>query len=379
MVSFVSLTFALALLVTTQASTTCTVTKDQSGDDSLSIASAFTTCANGGTVVFEKGVNYTMNSLVSLQNVNNVKIKFLANVYLPSYTPNKYNKDGAYFLIGGSNITWDGHRTGTFIGGGQTWWDALDKTAPTLFRIEATHSTFRRFNILNSPRAHMRVKNSDGVTLDGLYFYTASSNEKLPKNTDALDISSSKNIVFKNSNITIGDDCVAINDDTYNITVSDITCAGGHGFSIGSLGKNKSTNHVGGISFRDSTCNGCENGVRIKTWAGGFGSVTDIKFENVALNNVDNPVLITTHYCDDNAMQYCNGNDSYSLNISDVFIKNIRGSVSNLGQPIVNVNCSVLSSCTGFTLSKIDITASNNTKPNVCEYLEGSDKISYCK
>lgn len=110
-----------------------------------------------------------------------------------------------------------------------------------------------------------------------------------------------------------------------NVTLSKITCNGGHGFSVGSLGKGGANQHVKTVRIHDSVCNDCQNGVRIKTWPGGKGSVSDIKFNNVELNNVENPILITTHYCDKNQMNYCTNNDKTSLSISDVVISDITG------------------------------------------------------
>lgn len=110
-----------------------------------------------------------------------------------------------------------------------------------------------------------------------------------------------------------------------NITLSNIVCNGGHGFSVGSLGKNGKSETVKTVRVLDSTCNNCQNGVRIKTWPGGEGSVTDVKYQNIVLKNVDNPLLVTTHYCDSNQMTYCNKNDDSSLSISGVTFKNISG------------------------------------------------------
>lgn len=58
----------------------------------------------------------------------------------------------------------------------------------------------------------MRIKNSNNILVHNVTFHTASSNIcYLPKNTDALQITQSSNIVFKDSYLTVGDDCTAIN------------------------------------------------------------------------------------------------------------------------------------------------------------------------
>ena len=83
-------------------------------------------------------------------------------------------------------------------------WDAKDTTAPTVLRITATNSDFGHFTIKNSPRAHMGLTGSDYVNLHDVTLNTVSSNSNLPKNTDGLDVSSSTNVIFQNSVLTIG-------------------------------------------------------------------------------------------------------------------------------------------------------------------------------
>ncbi|RCH89836.1 hypothetical protein CU098_006083 [Rhizopus stolonifer] len=335
MVYIPSISSSLALITVlasaAQAATICTVATGSS-DAATAITTAFTNCANGGTVVFTKGATYNLNSLVSV----------------------------------------------TGLKGTKKWWDAGDKKAPTVLRITATSSSFSNFIIKQAPRAHIGITSSTGVTLNKITMNTVSSSSNDAHNTDAVDISNSKNIVWTNSDVTNGDDCLAINGNTSNVTLSGISCTGSHGFSVGSLGKGGETDVVSDITVKGSKCTNCQNGVRIKTWPGGKGSVSGITFSDVTLTNVDNPILITTHYCDNNQKSYCTGNDASSLTISDVVLKDISGSVSTAGNPILNVNCSTKTPCSDFTLTDISITKQSKTKSNICTNLSGSSKISYC-
>ncbi|KAI8373292.1 pectin lyase fold/virulence factor [Blakeslea trispora] len=371
-----SLVLSTLFAYTVQAGKTCTVQKSDT-DDSLTITDAFKQCSSGGTVVFPKGSNYTLDSIVDVSGLKNVKVKFYGTVNLPEYNK-KYSNESVYFNIKGSHIKFDGGGVGTFQGDGQQWWDKLDKSSPTVLGITANNSEFKGFKMINAPRYHMEVFSSHKVTLKDIYIHTASINENRPKNTDALDIYNSTDITFRDSTVTVGDDCLSVKDNATNIIAKNLNCTGGHGFSVGSLGKNYAYNYVKGIHVSDSYCSNCQNGVRIKTWPGGNGAVSDIVFENVELVNSENPVIITTHYCDNNQMQYCWPNIDKSLSISGITVKNIRGSVSNDGNPVINVNCSSTSPCSDFTLQNINISRSNNTPANVCDHLEGSDKIAYC-
>jgi polygalacturonase len=79
-------------------------------------------------------------------------------------------------------------------------------------------------------------------------------------------------MVLSNTIVKNQDDCVAVTSGT-NITVTGMTCSGGHGLSIGSVG-GKSDNTVTDITFSDSTVSNSQNGCRIKTNSGTTGTVS---------------------------------------------------------------------------------------------------------
>ncbi|OBZ83117.1 Exopolygalacturonase rpg16 [Choanephora cucurbitarum] len=380
MVYVPSLTSAFALLTvlaTSAQAATCTVSNK--GNVANNIVSAFNNCKNGGTVVFTKGVTYNLNDLVQVQGLKNVNVHFYGTLNLPDYNT-KYNGKSAYFIIKGDKINFDGGNTGVFNGNGQKWWDAKNRKAPTVLRITATGgSNFANFKIVQAPRAHIGITSSDGVTLNKITINTVSKSSNDAHNTDAVDISNSKNVNWFNSVVRNGDDCMAINGNTSNVNVDNVQCTGSHGFSVGSLGKGGETAVVSNIKVANSKCTNCQNGLRIKTWPGGKGSVSNVQFSNVQLNNSDNPILITTHYCDNNQQSFCKGNDNASLSIKNVQIKNISGSVSSKGRPAISINCSKNTPCSNFSLSNINISKSSKTKKNECINLSGSNSIAYCK
>ncbi|KAG0946864.1 hypothetical protein G6F57_005602 [Rhizopus arrhizus] len=381
MVQFLSLTSSVAALLLLSlgindvaAGANCVVARS-GGDDANNIISAFNKCKNGGTVTFTKGVTYNLKSMIEITGLKNVNINFAGGINLPARA-SKFQGQNHYIQLKGDNVNMYGG--GTINGNGQAWYDAADHTAPTVIRFALTNSKVSHFNIVNSPRAHMGVTNSKNLVLDNITLKTASTSSKLAKNTDALDVSSSEGIVFQNSQLTVGDDCLAINGGVTNITLNNINCNGGHGFSVGSLGKGGKSESVKTVRILNSSCTNCQNGVRIKTWPGGKGSVSDVKYSNIKLTNVDNPILITTHYCDKNQQSYCNGNDASSLNIKDVSISGITGSVSSKGNPVVSIDCSTKTPCTGFSVSGVNISKSSKTKKNVCKNLQNSGKFSVC-
>ncbi|KAG2182018.1 hypothetical protein INT43_006944 [Umbelopsis isabellina] len=374
MKSFLSVTAALALLATAAQATTCTI-PTSGKDDTASIQSAFKSCATGGTVVFTKGANYYLKSLITLSGLKGTTVQFDGTLNLPAFS-SSFENQGAYITVSGDSVHWSG--SGTINGNGQGWYDAKETNAPRVLSTQTSNSYFGGFKIIQAPRAHMSINGAKNTVYDGLSFHTVSTSSNLAKNTDAFDVSSSSGIIIQNSNVVNGDDCLAVNSGVTNLTMTNVNCTGSHGFSIGSLGKDGATATVSDVTITDCSCTDCQNGVRIKTWPGGKGTVKNIKYDNIRLDSAQNPIIITTHYCDNEQMSSCNADDASSLTISDVIINNVYGSVDGDSDPILNVNCSSSTPCSDFTITNINITPVTKTPKNVCVYLDGSSSIPYC-
>ncbi|KAK9103106.1 hypothetical protein Sjap_020360 [Stephania japonica] len=71
---------------------------------------------------------------------------------------------------------------------------------------------------------------------------------------------------------------------------------------IGSLGKNQNEQGVQNVTVKTAAFTGTQNGVRIKTWAKpNQGFVRGVLFQDVTINNAQNPIIIDQeYYPDDN-------------------------------------------------------------------------------
>lgn len=118
------LSSAAILLLSVQqalAAKTCAV-KSSGGDDASNIVDAFNNCNNGGTVEFTKGTAYNLKSVVSVEKLQDVTVKFEGTINLPTYNT-KFEDEKAFIYLAGDNIHFSG--AGTINGNGQGWYVVL--------------------------------------------------------------------------------------------------------------------------------------------------------------------------------------------------------------------------------------------------------------
>jgi polygalacturonase len=121
-------------------------------------------------------------------------------------------------------------------------------------------------------------------------------------------------------------------------------------FSIGSLGNHNSKACVSNITVRDSVIKLSDNGVRIKTWQGGSGSVSGVTFNNIHMDTVKNPIIIDQFYC---LSKDCS-NKTSAVFISDIVYTSIKGTY-DIRHPPMHFACSDSVPCTNLTLSDIEL------------------------
>ncbi|WVZ09701.1 hypothetical protein V8G54_014231, partial [Vigna mungo] len=169
-----------------------------------------------------------------------------------------------------TNLSIDGSG-GSIDGYGSTWWNCQSCKGPTILRLKFCNDlTVSNLTITNSPKAHIRINIFENATFSNISIRSPSDSP----NTDGFDIYTSKNILIQNSTIQCGDDCIAINGGSYNISATRIACGPSH----------------------NCTFTNTENGARIKTVPGGSGYARKITFENITLIDTDNPIIIDQYY-----------------------------------------------------------------------------------
>ncbi|KAL0927345.1 hypothetical protein M5K25_001509 [Dendrobium thyrsiflorum] len=212
-----------------------------------------------------------------------------------------------------------------------------------------SNATIRGITSINNKNVHIQIFASSNINIHSIKLIAP---ENSP-NTDGIHVGESKNINISQSIISTGDDCISIGPGTANLSISEVRCGPGHGISIGSLGGGKDEADVFGISVRNCTFSDTENGVRIKTWQESptFSSAYDLVFEDLVMNNVDNPIVIDQKYCPHNL---CSNMKAPSLvKISNVKFRNIRGETRT--KTAINLVCSDRVPCEDIDLSNIDL------------------------
>ncbi|PWZ12201.1 Polygalacturonase [Zea mays] len=252
---------------------------------------------------------------------------------------------------------------GLIDGRGQKWWELPCKShkgqggssghgascdSPVALRFFMTNNvTVQGLKVQNSPEFHIRFDSCRGVVASGLSI----SSPALSPNTDGIHVENTEDVLITNTAVSNGDDCVSIGAGTRNMHVENVTCGpGGHGISIGSLGKQGSRACVANVTVRNAVIRHSDNGVRIKTWQGGSGAVSSVSFENVRMDAVRNPIIIDQYYC---LSKSCD-NATSAVFVSGVSYAGIRGTYDPRTTPI-HFGCSDAVPCTNITLSDVEL------------------------
>ncbi|KAK1413307.1 hypothetical protein QVD17_35079 [Tagetes erecta] len=242
---------------------------------------------------------------------------------------------------------------GTINGNGRIWWIKsckVDETQPCIGAPTAVvfkncrNLLVNSIRIKNPQQMHLTFLNSVNVRASNLRIIAPADSP----NTDGIHITASHNVQVINSIVKTGDDCVSIVDGSRNIVVRKLTCGPGHGISIGSLGKNNTEDKVSNILVDKAVISNTTNGVRIKSWQGGSGYAKNIKFQNIIMHNVTNPIIVDQNYCD--RQEPCP--EQYSaVQMKNVVYQNIRGTSNS--EVAINFDCSKTFPCRAILLDNV--------------------------
>ncbi len=284
------------------------------GDDktvnTISFQWALDSCskAGGGTVEVPIG-RYVTGPLVIHSNTN-LHIRNGATLLFIN-TINTYPMKGGSYqnCISAENahdIAITGN--GTIDGQGSPWWAKYRKPdgsdiSPDLPRrpnlivfSNCKRVLIQKVTLINSPSFHLVPERCTDVIIDGIKIKSPSNSP----NTDGID-PSGHNFLITNCTFDVGDDCIAIkpsgkgdskDPSCSNFLISHCTFLHGHGMSIGG----QTPGGLQNLIVEDCKFDGTEAGIRMKASQGEGGLVENLKYQNITMDNVNVPILITSYY-----------------------------------------------------------------------------------
>jgi polygalacturonase len=199
---------------------------------------------------------------------------------------------------------------GTIDGNGESWWvearqfkDAgilgSEHTRPRLVVFDHCHHVrVEDVTLQNSPMWQLVPYDSDDVVIRNIRVLAPS---KSP-NTDAIDPFSSSNVVIDHVYADVGDDDIAIKSGAINspggdlpsknIQITNVDFHHGHGLSIGSEIAGGAQN----ITVEHARFTGTDNGIRIKANRDRGNDVSNIRFNDIEMDQVKIALIISEYY-----------------------------------------------------------------------------------
>jgi len=288
-----------------------------SADNATAINAAITAArtAGGGTVVFPAGtflsgpLNIPNNTTkLNLYLEEGDTLRMLPYGTYPGSTYFIYPQSCSDIAITGKGVI-DGN-------GASGWWDAYNagtiSARPIVIRFKGCHRVLvDSITLYNAPNQHLVVGQKstmgDNATISNVTVYA----DVPSPNTDAIDTWYWNGINIINCNLSGGDDNIAMNDYSQNITIKNcifgrgivpsyLTGTGsnstGHGCSIGSY-----TLAIQNITVDNCTFNGTDYGIRIKSdrdrGGNGANAVQNLSYSNLTMTNINKiPIYMTCYY-----------------------------------------------------------------------------------
>lgn len=204
---------------------------------------------------------------------------------------------------------------GTLNGQGKPWWDALRKDndrkdgqqkiltygRPRVINLYRCRNVLiEGVTIIDSPSWTVHPVGCDNLIVYGLSIINPESGP----NTDGVNPESCRNVRIADCFIDTGDDCITLKSGedeegrlkarpTENVTITNCVMYKGHGAVV--IGSEMSGG-VRNVVASNIVCVGTDRAVRIKSTRGRGGVVENIRFSNFVVENVAEPIYITTFY-----------------------------------------------------------------------------------
>lgn len=210
------------------------------------------------------------------------------------------------------------------------------------------------------------------------------------KKANEPDTMDATNITLRNFTFSGGDDCIAVKPRSSNIHISNITCNGGNGIAIGSLGQYLEDASVENVVIDNAKVPGTRFGTYIKTWVGelvptddyesgyaprggGWGVVRNVTFSNIDVGDAQRAVVITQDNGDDGTSK-----GTSRMEISGIRFENYTGMLGSSNE--VTVSCSEVHPCFDIDFGNFDVLTEDGEITGSCKWTaeEGVTGLDGC-
>ena len=273
------------------------------------LASLFARCQEvvipSGSTVVSGPLNLTSGQILTLQQNSTLQaVSFSKSVdwpilvALPTYPLRGPRYQPFLHVAGALNVTIRG--PGTVDGAGASWWGEKNLAAerPRLVGLErctGCRMTGTRFQ--NSPFWTIHIVYSVGVAVEGVSVF----NPPEGKNTDGLDVDSSRDVQVRNCHIETEDDCISIksgllfdsNLPCLNVLIADSTFRSCAGLAVGS----ETAGGVQNITFQSLKLENIVGGVvRLKTKRANGAYIDNVVYDTIAASRCVTGIFLDPDY-----------------------------------------------------------------------------------
>ncbi len=200
--------------------------------------------------------------------------------------------------------------TGTIDGSGKHWWEWSERAARNVAKTQPGRVVYRRPHLVtfngvtrlhvadltfaNSSMFHLVPRKVTDLTIESVKV-RAPWDGSAP-NTDAIDPGPGTNFWIHDCDLDTGDDDIVIKSGGANVLIENNTIKHGHGISIGS----ETTAGVHNMLVRHCTFEDTDNGIRLKSMRGAGGLVENVRYTDLTMKRVANPIILQLDYVDNN-------------------------------------------------------------------------------
>ncbi|CAE6425032.1 unnamed protein product [Rhizoctonia solani] len=361
-------------------------------DDSPAVVAALANYSSDSLILFKKGITYNLWTPINFGSLTNSEVAFEGNATYPTNITTVQNEvakstfPGHWIKITGTNVTLRGTtdpKWGWIDSHGQQWWDAVQQTnRPHGINFSVTNGIIKDMKLWQPIAWNFALSGSKNVHAFNNRIHAVSTTKAFPFNTDGFGAGGT-NILIENNHIANGDDCVAVGNGANGIHFRNNYCEGGHGMSIGSLGKGGSVASVQNVLFENIVMKDELYGARFKSWTGGNGLARNITWRNIVLENVPFPIYVTQNYWDQGVGPKPNGTGAINnTRIEDMLFDNFSG--TQLDTPYVEGSCVTdpcwyaVTNTTGKEVVVFDLYP-NTTSNIVAKRISGIQPVDHAK